>query len=62
MNNKVKWLVTYWEAYSSGYIVEADEDLTKEEVEEMVKQDIFDGRRNGPDNCYDSGCKAERLA
>lgn len=48
-----KFLVTYYECYSRGYEVEAN---SKEEAEEIVKEDIFEGRRLAPDNCYDSGC------
>ena len=32
-----------------------------EEAEEIVQNDIFEGRRLGPDNCYDSGCEAKKL-
>lgn len=48
-----KYLVTYYECYSRGYEVEAN---SKEEAEEIVKNDIFKGRREAPDNCYNSGC------
>lgn len=48
-----KYLVTYHECYSRGYEVEAN---SKEEAEEIVKNDIFEGKRGTPDNCYDSGC------
>lgn len=53
-----KYLVTYYECYSRGYEVEAN---SKEEAEELVKNDIFDGKRESPDNCYDSGCTTELL-
>ena len=59
---KAKWLVTYWEAYSGTYIVDADDSLSKEEVEEMVGDDIIEGRLKNPDNCYDAGCEAKRLS
>ena len=55
---KKKFLVTYWEAYSKGYEVEAS---NAEEAEEIVKNNIMDGIFIGPDNCYDSGCKAEEI-
>lgn len=50
-----KYLVTYCESYSDSYEVEAN---SKEEAEEIVKEDIFEGRRNAPENCYDSSCDA----
>lgn len=50
-----KFLVTYWEAYSRGYEVEAS---SKEEAEEKVYNAILEGRLEGPDNCYDVGCRA----
>lgn len=53
-----KYLVTYCESYSDSYEVEAN---SKEEAEEIVKDDIFEGRRNVPKNCYDSNCKAELM-
>ena len=53
-----KYLVTYYECYSRGYEVEAS---SKEEAEAMVKNDIFEGKREAPDNCYDSGCNTEEL-
>lgn len=53
-----KFLVTYWEAYSRGYEVEAD---TREEACQKVLDDIWEGRREAPDNCYDSGCDAEEI-
>lgn len=53
-----KYLVTYCESYSGSYEVEAN---SKEEAEEIVKDDIFEGRRNAPENCYDSSCEAELM-
>ena len=53
-----KYLVTYWEAYSAGYEVEAN---SKEEACEIVVNDIWESRRDAPDNCYDSGCSAEEI-
>lgn len=50
-----KYIVTYSESYSRDYEVEAN---SKEEAEEIVEEDIFEGRRPAPDNCYDSGCVA----
>lgn len=55
---KKKFLVTYWEAYSKGYEVEAN---NAEEAEEIVRNNIIEGIFTGPDNCYDSGCKAEEV-
>lgn len=43
-----KFLVTYYESYSRGYEVEAS---SKEEAEEIVRDDILEGRREYPDNC-----------
>ena len=40
-----RYIVTYYEA----------------EAEEIVKNDIFEGRRDAPDNCYDSGCYTEEI-
>lgn len=53
-----KYLVTYCESYSDSYEVKAD---SREEAEEIVKDDIFAGRRNAPENCYDSSCEAELM-
>lgn len=53
-----KYLVTYYECYSRGYEVEAN---SKEEAEEIVKDDIYNGRKETPDNCYDSGCLTELI-
>ena len=53
-----KYLVTYYECYNRGYEVEAS---SKDEAEEIVKNDIYYGRRESPDNCYDSGCTTELL-
>lgn len=54
-----KYLVTYYECYSRGYEVEAN---NKEEAEEIVQNDILEGRRLGPDNCYEAGCEARKLS
>lgn len=53
-----KFLVTYYECYSRDYEVDAN---SKEEAEEIVKEDIYEGRRPAPDNCYDSGCVTEEI-
>lgn len=53
-----KYLVEYWECYSRDYEVEAD---SKEEASEIVMNDIWEGRRKGPDNCYDSGVNAKLI-
>lgn len=46
-----KYIVTYSESYSRDYEVEAN---SKEEAEEIVKEDIFEGRRPVPDECISS--------
>lgn len=46
-----KFLVDYYETYSRSYEVEAN---SKEEAEEIVKEDITEGRREEPDVCTDS--------
>lgn len=53
-----KFLVIYYECYSKGYEVEAN---SKEEAEEIIKNDIFEGKRECPDNCYDSGCETKEI-
>ncbi len=53
-----KFLVTYWEKYNGRYEVEAD---TREEACEKVLNDIWQGKRDAPDNCYDSGCDVEEI-
>ena len=40
-----KFLVDYYETYSKSYEVEAN---SKEEAEEIVKDDIMKGRRESP--------------
>lgn len=54
-----KYLVTYSECYSGNYKVEAN---NKEEAEEIVKNDIIEGRRDAPNNCYQSGCFTEEIS
>lgn len=53
-----KYIVDYYETYSRSYEVEAS---SKEEAEEIVKNDIFEGRREEPNNCTDSWCEVEEL-
>ena len=48
-NSKEEAIVTYSESYSRDY------------EEEIVKEDISEGRRPAPDNCYDSGCVVEEI-
>lgn len=51
-----KYIVDYYETYSKSYEVEAN---SKEEAEEIVKNDIREGRRDAPYNCSNSWCEAE---
>ena len=53
-----KYIVDYYETYSKSYEVEAN---SKEEAEEIVKNDIYEGRRQAPYNCTDSRCETEEL-
>lgn len=53
-----KYIVDYYETYSKSYEVEAG---SKEEAEEIVKNDIFEGRRSEPENCTDSWCETEEI-
>ena len=53
-----KYLVTYSECYIGNYEVEAN---NKEEAEEIVKNDIYKGRREAPNNCYSSGCFTQEI-
>ena len=53
-----KYIVDYYETYSKSYEVEAS---SKEEAKEIVKNDIFEGRRPEPENCMDSWCEVEEL-
>lgn len=50
-----KYIVTYSESYSRDYEVEAN---SKEEAEEIIKEDISEGRRPAPDECCESECVA----
>lgn len=53
-----KYIVDCYETYSRSYEVEAS---SKEETEEIVKNDIFEGRREAPYNCTDSWFEVEEL-
>lgn len=46
-----KYIVDYYETYSKSYEVEAS---SQEEAEEIVENDIFEGRRQAPYNCTNS--------
>ena len=43
-----KYIVDYYETHSKSYEVEAS---SKEETKEIVKNDIYEGRRSEPENC-----------
>lgn len=49
-----KFLVDYYETYSKSYEVEAN---NMEEAEEIVKNDIIEGRREEPDIVQSHGLK-----
>lgn len=51
-----KYIVDYYETYSKSYEVEAN---SKEEAEEIVKNDIREGRRDAPYNFSNSWCETE---
>ena len=53
-----KFNVRYYECYEGYYEVEAN---SKEEAEEIVKNDIYEGRREAPNNCYSSGCFTQEI-
>ena len=53
-----KYLVTYSECYSGNYEVEAN---NKEEAEQIVKNDIYKGRREAPNNYYSSCCFTQEI-
>lgn len=53
-----KYIVDYYETYSKSYEIEAS---SKEEAEEIVREDIAKGRREAPYNCTDSWCETEEL-
>ena len=46
-----KYIVDYYETYSKSYEVEVS---GKEEAEEIIKEDIIEGRREEPDTCTES--------
>lgn len=47
----MKHIVTYTETYTRTY--EVDECNSKEEAEEKLREDIQEGRVNGPEECCD---------
>ena len=53
-----KFNVRYYECYEGYYEVEAN---SKEEAEEIVKNDIYEGRREAPNNCYSSCCFTQEI-
>ena len=53
-----KYIVDYYETYSKSYEVEAS---SKEEAEEILKEDILEGRRPEPYDCTDSWCEVEKI-
>lgn len=53
-----KYIVDYYETYSKSYEVEAS---SKEEAKEIVKNDIYEGRRQEPDTCTESWFEVEEL-
>lgn len=53
-----KYIVDYYETYSKSYEVEAN---SKEEAEEIIKEDIAEGRRQAPYNCTDSWYETKEL-
>ena len=55
---KMKYKVRYFESYEGYYEVEA---LSKEQAEEIVVDNIGEGKMNAPEECFDSGAHAELL-
>lgn len=53
-----KYRVRYYECYEGYYEVEAK---TKEEAEDIVQRDIYEGGENAPEDCYESGCTTKLL-
>ena len=47
-----KFLVEYYEWYKDSYEVEAK---NEEAVSEKLLDEIYDGKKNGPEQCYNSG-------
>ena len=50
--------VRYYECYEGFYDVEAN---SREEAEEILKQWLYDGEENAPDDCFDSGAEATEI-
>ena len=50
--------VRYYECYEGFYEVEAN---SKEEAEEKLRDDIREGREDGPCQCYDSGAEVTEM-
>ena len=48
-----KYLIRYIECYEEFYEVYAD---NPEEAQEKLEDDIYAGKVNPPETCYDSGC------
>ena len=53
-----KFKVRYYECYEKFYEVEAD---NKEDACKILTNDIYEGRENAPDQCYDSGVEATEM-
>lgn len=53
-----KFSVRYYECYEGFYEVEAN---SKEEAEEILKDDIYKGNEHTPSYCYDSGAEATEM-
>lgn len=47
-----KFLVEYYEWYKDSYEVKAE---NKEAASEKLLDEIYDGKKNGPEECYNSG-------
>lgn len=50
----MKYTIEYHECYKDTYEVEAN---SPEEAKEKLMEDIWNARKNGPQECYDSGAK-----
>lgn len=53
-----KYSVTYYEMYCRTYEVEAN---SKEEAEEILINDIGEGRENPPKECCGSKCETKEI-
>lgn len=53
-----KYIVDYYETYSGSYEVEAS---SEEEAQEIIRDDIMEGRREEPYNCTESWFEVEEL-